>query len=35
MCVLETILETIEWNNTKENKCIIKGYDKMKNTLEI
>jgi len=30
MCVLETIWETIEWNCTKENKCIIKGMIRWK-----
>jgi len=31
MWVLWTIWETIEWNHTKENKCIIKGIIKWKN----
>jgi len=35
MCALETKWETIERDRTKKNKFIIKGYDKMKNTLDI
>jgi len=30
MCVLETNWETIEWNHTKKNKCIIKGMIRWK-----
>jgi len=30
MCVLETIWEIIEWNRTKENKCITKGMIRSK-----
>jgi len=31
MCVLlETIWETIEWNRTKEYKCLIKGMGMVK-----
>jgi len=30
MCILETILETIERNLTKKNKCIIKGMIRWK-----
>ena len=33
--MFRTTWETIERNCTKETKCIIEGYDKMKNTLEI
>jgi len=32
MCVLEIILETIERNHTKENKCIIKDMIRWKIT---
>jgi len=30
MCVLETILEIIERNHTKKNKCISKGMIRSK-----
>ena len=30
MCVLEIIWETIEWDCTKEIKCIIKGIIRWK-----
>jgi len=30
MCVLETIWETIEWSDPKENKYILKGMIRWK-----